>query len=45
MKEGTKHLLDKASRAIEAVETLLKNGLGEFSTGRAYYAMWLTASG
>ena len=43
MKESSKGLLDKASRAIEAADTLLKNGLGEFSTGRAYYAMFYTA--
>lgn len=43
MKASTKRLLDKASRAIEAAETLLENGLGEFSTGRAYYAMFYIA--
>ena len=43
MKESSNRLLEKASRAIEAAETLLKNGLGEFSTGRAYYAMFYTA--
>ena len=43
MKEGSQRLLVKASRAIEAAETLLKNSLGEFSTGRAYYAMFYTA--
>lgn len=42
MKESSKRLLDKASRAIKAAETLLENGLGEFSTGRAYYAMFYT---
>jgi len=43
VKESSNRLLEKASRAIEAAETLLKNGLGEFSTGRAYYAMFYTA--
>ena len=43
MKDSSKSLLDKASRAIKAAETLLKKGLGEFSTGRAYYAMFYTA--
>ena len=43
MKGRTKGLMDKASRAIEAAETLLKNGQGEFSAGRAYYAMFYTA--
>ncbi len=43
MKESSKRLLEKASRAIEAAVTLLENGLGEFSTGRAYYAMFYTA--
>lgn len=42
MKESSKRLMDKASRAIKAAETLLENGLGEFSTGRAYYAMFYT---
>ena len=43
MKESSKGLLDKASRAIEAAEMLLENDLAEFSTGRAYYAMFYTA--
>jgi uncharacterized protein (UPF0332 family) len=43
MKESSQGLLDKASRAIEAAEMLLKNGFGEFSTGRAYYAMFYAA--
>jgi uncharacterized protein (UPF0332 family) len=43
MKESSQRLLDKASRAIEAAETLLENRLGEFSTGRSYYAMFYIA--
>jgi uncharacterized protein len=43
MKDSSKQLLEKASRAIEAANTLLNNGLSEFSTGRAYYAMFYTA--
>ena len=43
MKESSQRLLEKAARAIEAADTLLENGLGEFSTGRAYYAMFYTA--
>ncbi len=42
MKDNTQQLLEKASRAIEAASTLLNNGLSEFSTGRAYYAMFYT---
>lgn len=37
MKESSQRLLDKASRAIEAAETLLENRLGEFlQTAKAY---------
>lgn len=43
MKEGSRHLLNKAGRAIEASETLLENGYPEFATGRAYYAMFYIA--
>jgi len=43
MKESSEQLLRKASRAIEAANTLLDNGLNEFSTGRAYYAMFYIA--
>lgn len=43
MKDSSKQLLQKASRAIQAAKTLLDNGLSEFSTGRAYYAMFYTA--
>jgi uncharacterized protein (UPF0332 family) len=42
MKEGSKQLLEKASRAIEAAITLLNNGFSEFSAARAYYAMFYT---
>lgn len=40
MKEESEKLLDKANRAIEAAETLLKAGGVDFSAGRAYYAMF-----
>ena len=43
MKEGSRRLLDKAGRAIEAAETLLEKGYPEFATGRAYYAMFYIA--
>ncbi|HEY5572490.1 MAG TPA: HEPN domain-containing protein [Anaerolineales bacterium] len=43
MKENTKLLLEKASRAIQASEALLSSGFPEFSTGRAYYAMFYVA--
>jgi uncharacterized protein (UPF0332 family) len=43
MKDSSKQLLQKASRVIQAAKTLLDNGLSEFSTGRAYYAMFYTA--
>ena len=42
-KESSQRLLEKVARAIEAADTLLENGLGEFATGRAYYAMFYTA--
>ena len=43
MKASSQQLLKKAVRAIEAAESLLENGYPEFSTGRAYYAMFYTA--
>ena len=43
MKDDTLALLEKASRAIEAAETLLNSGYPEFATGRAYYAMFYVA--
>jgi uncharacterized protein (UPF0332 family) len=43
MKDSSQRLLEKAARAIEGADTLLENGLSEFSTGRAYYAMFYTA--
>ena len=43
MKDSSKQLLQKASRAIQAAKTLLDNGISEFSTGRSYYAMFYTA--
>ncbi|MBI4639227.1 MAG: HEPN domain-containing protein [Candidatus Tectomicrobia bacterium] len=45
MKEETQKLLDKASRAIHAAETLLQEGDVDFAAGRAYYAMFYTAKG
>lgn len=43
MKDSSRLLITKAMRAIEAAETLLDNGLAEFATGRAYYAMFYVA--
>jgi uncharacterized protein (UPF0332 family) len=43
MKETTRHLLDKAARAIQAAERLLQGSDTEFAAGRAYYAMFYVA--
>jgi uncharacterized protein (UPF0332 family) len=43
MKEGTRHLLEKAERAIQAADVLLAASSPEFAAGRAYYAMFSTA--
>ncbi len=43
MKEGTRHLLEKAERAIQAADVLLVASGPEFAAGRAYYAMFYTA--
>lgn len=43
MKEGTRHLLEKAERAIQAADLLLAGTGAEFAAGRAYYAMFYTA--
>lgn len=43
MKEQTQKLLEKASRAIHAAETLLREGDADFAVGRAYYAMLYAA--
>ncbi len=44
MKEASRLLLEKAQRAIEAAKTLLVDGnYPDFSTGRAYYAMFYIA--
>lgn len=43
MKEGTRNLLGKAERAIEAASILLGSVGAEFAAGRAYYAMFYTA--
>lgn len=40
MKPDTQKLLDKASRALRAAETLLNGGDADFAAGRAYYAMF-----
>lgn len=40
MKEEARKLLEKASRAIRAAETLLREGDADFASGRAYYAMF-----
>lgn len=43
MKDETRHLLDKAERALRAAETLMQAGSLEFAAGRVYYAMFHTA--
>ncbi len=43
MKDETQKLLQKASRAIHAAETLLREGEADFAVGRAYYAMFYIA--
>ena len=43
MKAETQKLLDKASRALRAAETLLSNNDPDFAAGRAYYAMFYVA--
>lgn len=44
MTEECLKLLEKASRAIRAAETLSREGESDFAVGRAYYAMFYTAS-
>ncbi len=39
MKKGTRHLLEKAERAIQAAEILLTTVGAEFAAGRAYLMM------
>jgi len=43
LKDETQKLLQKASRAIHAAETLLREGEADFAVGRAYYAMFYIA--
>jgi uncharacterized protein (UPF0332 family) len=43
MKEETEKLLNKAARAIQAAEILLREGEVDFAAGRAYYAMFYVA--
>ncbi len=43
MKAQTGKLLEKAERAIEAAEILLREEKAEFAAGRAYYAMFYAA--
>jgi len=43
MKEVTQRLIDKASRATDSAERLLKSGDVEASASRAYYAMFYVA--
>jgi len=43
LKEETQKLLQKASRAIHAAETLLRESEADFAVGRAYYAMFYIA--
>jgi uncharacterized protein (UPF0332 family) len=40
MKDSSRQLLEKSARAILAAERLREDELYEFSTGRAYYAMF-----
>ncbi|MBF0539518.1 MAG: HEPN domain-containing protein [Nitrospirae bacterium] len=42
MMEVTQKLLEKASRAISAAESLLNRGDVDFAAGRTYYAMFYT---
>lgn len=44
MSDEARKLLDKAARALLAAETLRSAGNSEFAAGRAYYAMFYTAS-
>jgi uncharacterized protein (UPF0332 family) len=43
MKEETQKRLQKASRAIHAAGTLLRDGEADFAVSRAYYAMFYIA--
>ncbi len=43
MRNGTRSLLEKADRAIEAASSMLESVGPEFAAGRAYYAMFYTA--
>jgi uncharacterized protein (UPF0332 family) len=43
VKEETAKFLRKASRAVHAAETLLREGDSDFAAGRAYYAMFYAA--
>jgi uncharacterized protein (UPF0332 family) len=43
VKKATQQLLEKASRAIHAAQTLLDGGDADFAVGRAYYAMFYAA--
>jgi len=43
MKEESRKLLDKADRALQAAETLIRAGDPESAVGRCYYAMLHTA--
>jgi len=42
MTEEIQELLDKSAQSIGAAELLLNDGYVDFSTGRAYYAMFYT---
>ncbi|HRY42724.1 MAG TPA: HEPN domain-containing protein [Thermoanaerobaculia bacterium] len=43
MNEASAAFLAKAERALDAAETLLREGHAEFASGRAYYAMFYAA--
>lgn len=43
MRPDTGKLLEKAERALQAAEALLREGFDDIAAGRAYYAMFHTA--
>lgn len=43
MNEASAGFLAKATRALDAAATLLREGHAEFASGRAYYAMFYVA--
>lgn len=43
MRQEVHKLLDKASRAVDAAELLLREGSSDFAASRAYYSMFYAA--